>query len=1353
MANKIFHSSQVTFLDRTDERKLDVYISSNHPTVQIKNQNTGEYTPNWNIMNLQLSAEVYIDSQDITNNPQTTLNWYTKIDNKETLAGNGKTLVVSSNVLSSNPIVTYVCKAKYQNIDAISQITFTRTDTGLNGIDGVNGTDGAPAPAVKAQYSINGESGWDATLNASIHKYIRYSYDGGNTWTVAIKMVGEDGTSVNIKGTATSKTAVSGTSYYTLVYDSTTITGATMGDAYLLDGDLYVCVDSRSGNDYFMNVGKIQGPAGNDGRSSYVFIRYATDANGSNMTDSPNSTTTHIGICTVNTNVAPITPSSYIWSKFVGDNAKSIILNGSSQIFKVDSSSAYSPTTITVTAHAINITIAKWEYSINGGASWLSDAPSGVFLNSSTNTITVTGANLDSNSIVIRASNGSYSDTYTVYKVFDGINGTIGKPGDPASMAFLTNENISFSANANGQISSASFTTNVVAYTGTTKVTPTIGTVTGLPTGMTVSAPITTANEQILTFSIANNSTLGSASSNNGTITIPITSPVSTNLKLSWSKINTGATGVGIASTTVMYGVSDSSSAKPADDAWQSTIPTVEDGKYLWTRTVIDYTDPARADTVTYTYAKQGTIGEKGNPGTSVAVTSIQYQEGSSATTAPNGTWQNAVVAAADGKYLWTKTTFSDGKVAYGVAKQGSAGTPASLVNITPSALYFKSTTGANGTFTPQYIYLYPRFQSATYSNWQYSLDGGATWSDASGANGLTISTYNSVANSLRIDRSSTLYTNDVTSISFRCNSTVDTVYDTVSIAKIYDVVDLNVGARNLARFTDSEMWSHYHAASTSTTANVTFSNGTRSTRIKASCIATNTATNVVFGIQQNESARLMKLKSGQTYTLSFLVRGNVANLNYTYLMNTGTENQALGDMLTGALSTTNFVRVSKTFVASTSANNSTGSYLMISYRGPLDPSLWFEIEEAQLEVGNIATDWTPAPEDILEEAANVNVMLSNESHFFEATAGGTPTETSIVLDVVGYKGSIQSATTVGTISGLPSAGMTATVSSNGTTNTKITVAVTSALTSSVADYGTLTIPVTVNGHTINKKFNWVKSMAGDSGQPGGDAVTFQIYSGNGYALSANTPTITLQTFAYIADKKIQSGATYQWYRYNNTNWTAISGATNPYFTISRDDVSFSNSYMCKMQFSNAEYIGVATIDDKNDINKVFTTKPSNYVAGDIWIVGVDYVPTGIEAGTLLKAQHTNSTYADNDWITASKYDKEISEIQKNIDTYNQYFSFNSAEGLKISAKDENGTPSQFSTSLTNERLSFNYGNEAVAYIDGKKMNIKEANIESPLTVTGKYSGSTMLQAPIINIGNFSIVVESNGSLSIVANV
>lgn len=808
MANKTFHSSTVTFLDRTDERKLEVYISSNHPTVQIKNQNTGEYTPDWSTTNLQLSADVYIDSQDVTTDSQTTINWYAKIGNTETLVGKGESLKISTNALDTNPIITYVCKAAYQNVSALSQVTFTRADTGLNG------TNGTSAPAVQAQYSIDGTSSWTATLNASTHKYIRYSYDGGKTWTTAIKMVGEDGTSVNIKGTATSKTAVSGTSYFTLVYNSTTITGATMGDAYLLDGNMYVCVDSRDGNDYFMDVGRIQGPQGNDGQSSYVFIRYATDANGANMTASPTSATTHIGICTVSTNISPTTASSYTWSKFVGDNAKSIILTGSAQVFKVSKTNAYTPSTISVTATPINTTITEWTYSVNGGQTFLSTVPTGVVRNG--NTVTITGSTLASNSLVIKASDGQYSDVFTIYKAFDGADGTPGNPGAPASMAFLTNENISFSANENGQVALTSFTTNVVAYSGTTKVTPTIGTITGLPAGMTVSAPTTTANELILTFSIANNSTLGAVTSTNGTITIPVTSPVSTNLILSWSKINTGAQG----------------------------------------------------------------------------------------------------------------------------------------------------TPGSNGA----------------------------------------------------------------------------------------------------------------------------------------------------------------------------------------------------------------------------------------------------------------------------------------------------------------------------------------------------------------------------------------------------DAVTFQVYSSNGYALSINTPTVTLQTFAYIGDVAITAGATYQWYIYNDAGWSAISGGTNAYLTITREDVDFSNSYMCKMTFGGVEYTSVATIDDKNDENRVFTTKPSNYVAGDLWVVGVDYAPAGVAVGTLLRAEHTNVTYGDVDWVTATKYDKELSDLKDNIETYNQYFSFDSAEGLKISAKDNNGTPSQFSTSLTNERLSFNYGNEAVAYINGTKMNIKEAEIESPLTVTGKYSGSTMLQAPVINIGKFSIIVESNGSLSIVAN-
>lgn len=1179
MANKTFHSSTVTFLDRTDERKLEVYISSNHPTVQIKNQNTGEYTPDWSTTNLQLSADVFIDSQDVTTDSQTTINWYTKIGNTETLVGKGESLKISANALDANPIITYVCKAAYQNVNALSQATFTRADTGLNG------TDGTPAPAVQAQYSTDGAANWTVTLNAATHKYIRYSYDGGKTWTTAIKMVGEDGTSVKIKGTATSKTAVSGTSYYTLVYNSTTITGAVIGDAYLLDGNMYVYVDSRDGNDYFMDVGHIQGPQGNDGQSSYVFIRYATDVNGANMVANPTSATTHIGICTVNTNVAPTTASSYAWSKFVGDSAKSIILSGTSQIFKVssDDTPVYTPTTIKVTAQVVNTTVATWEYSVNGGINWTTTIPAGVSPDTSTNTLTITGKDLTSNSLVIKASNGVYKDVYTVSKVLDGATGAT------ASMAFLTNENISIAANANGIVNNATtlqIITNVVAYDGTTKKMPTLGTISqaDIPSGMKIAiSDDTLLQEKQLTISFEKDATLGSNDSNSGTITIPVVSPVTTKLALSWSKINTGATGVGIASMTVAYGISDTSSTQPI--SWQSTIPTVEDGKYLWTRTVIDYTDPAKADTVTYTYAKQGTNGGQGNPGTSVTVASIQYQEGASATTAPTGTWSNAVVAVADGKYLWTKTTFSDSKVAYGVAKQGAAGADAYTVLLTNESHVFAGSTSAavaSSATTQVLAYKGNAQQSVTIVS----------------VNGVTASTTSTATG--------------IAGLSFQCNAL-----------------------------------------------------------------------------------------SGTSPTITFTCTTAFVSPNGTIPI----------VIKVGSISITKVFTYSIAFKGSTGATGGTGPQ------------------------GSAATSyWLMSSASVVQKSASGTVVLTPSTLTF---TGKSQTGTSAPIDygcrwIVAY-------------------------STDGSTYTNAYTSTANETTKTFtvdSTYKTIRVRMYLAGGTTTLLDEQIIPVVADGavGTPGADAVTFQVYSSNGYALSINTPTVTLQTFAYIGDVAITAGATYQWYVYNDSGWTAISGGTNAYLAITREDVAFSKSYMCKMTFNGVEYTSVATIDDKNDENKVFTTKPSNYAAGDLWVVGVDYAPAGVAVGTLLRAEHTNASYGDVDWVTATKYDKELNDLKDNIETYNQYFSFDSAEGLKISAKDNNGTPSQFSTSLTNERLSFNYGNEAIAYINGTKMNIKEAEIESPLTVTGKYSGSTMLQAPVINIGNFSIIVESNGSLSIVAN-
>jgi hypothetical protein len=717
-------SSSLTFLDNTDNRKVDVYITSNLPTSQIYNTNTKTYTPDWNTMNLQLSVEVFLDSEDISDDTKTLITWYEKVGaSTETQIGTGTSLIITTNKMSNDAnMITYICKATYQTMTAQSQLTFVRTDTGLNGADGTS-------------VDFRGTAYYNGTLTEN--------------------SVGQ-------------KVTLYADEKFTIPLDAAQME---TGDAYIVQG--YLCVYDLS-KDAFICTGTIQGPP--------------------------------------------------------GESAKNIILNGNAQAFKINKDNTIFPSTISVTAQEINITVSDWSYSVNGGKTFLSTEPNGIVRNGST--VTITGTDMTENMIVIKALNGLYSDTYTIYKVFDG------EQGNAAPIAFLTNENIAFSADSQGRVSATTVMTNVAAYNGTNKVIPTIGTITGIPEGMIIDTEnaMILNDELVLSIMIDSNATFGSSLSTSGTISIPITSPLNTVLSLTWSKINTGATG---------------------------------------------------------------------------------------------------------------------------------------------------------------------------------------------------------------------------------------------------------------------------------------------------------------------------------------------------------------------------------------------------------------------------------------------------------------------------------------------------------------------------AD--------------------------------GADAVTFQVYSANGYVLSNDNPLVTLQTFSYIGDSPIEAGATYKWFYANDNEWEQLTqevteevvdettGETTnitttvpvntPYVDIIHTDVSFSCSYMCQMTFNGMDYIDVVTVEDKNDTNEIFTSKPNSYDVGDIWIVGNDYAPDGVEVGTVLKAQHTNTSYADEDWVTATKYDDKLSHIEADVNNYKQYISLDVNEGIRMNAIDENGNMSEFSTTLSNTQLSFNQADEAVAYINNHKMHITEAEIESPLTVTGKYSGSTMLQAPTINLGSFSFVVESNGSLSIISNL
>lgn len=141
-----------------------------------------------------------------------------------------------------------------------------------------------------------------------------------------------------------------------------------------------------------------------------------------------------------------------------------------------------------------------------------------------------------------------------------------------------------------------------------------------------------------------------------------------------WAKIkgeagakgDKGDTGKGVKSTSVAYQVSTSGTTVPAG-TWSGSVPSASAGQYLWTRTIITYTDDTTS--TIYSVGRMGTNGANGTNGKSIGSVVNYYlatASSSGVTTATSG-WTTAVqsVSAAK-KYLWNYEVvkYTDGTVA-----------------------------------------------------------------------------------------------------------------------------------------------------------------------------------------------------------------------------------------------------------------------------------------------------------------------------------------------------------------------------------------------------------------------------------------------------------------------------------------------------------------------------------------------------------------------------------------------------------------------------------------------------------------------------------------------------------------
>lgn len=277
---------------------------------------------------------VYIPSDSGTTPP--TANSMATNDGKIIVDHNGNELATNKWLTTVPNVieVSYLWTRTTVNYsDGNSTVTYSVSRQGIDGtdgIDGINGRDGRDGSSnyVHIKYSAY-PNPTDSQISEVPSDYIGICVndvikdpDTANSYTWS-KFVGKDGED-GIPGKngyvhfayAMSADGKEG-------FSKSEFTGATYIGVYSDN----VQADSGNYKDYAWSLIKgadgktpVKGVDYFDGVSSYLWIRYATDANGSGMTTTPSSTTKYIGTASTTTSTAPTAASAYKWSKYVGEN-------------------------------------------------------------------------------------------------------------------------------------------------------------------------------------------------------------------------------------------------------------------------------------------------------------------------------------------------------------------------------------------------------------------------------------------------------------------------------------------------------------------------------------------------------------------------------------------------------------------------------------------------------------------------------------------------------------------------------------------------------------------------------------------------------------------------------------------------------------------------------------------------------------------------------------------------------------------------------------------------------------------------------------------------------------------------
>lgn len=389
----------------------------------------------------------------------------------------------------------------------------------------------------------------------------------------------------------------------------------------------------------------VKGETGADGATYYTWIKYSDNPDGTGLYDIPKDSTMYIGIATNKTTATESTnKSDYTWSKFKGEDGKDG--TGINIIDKLTSTSQLPVTGNPGDCYTVNGVLYVWSTSTNawvdagnikgeqgepGKSSYLHIKYSDdgrTFTTNDGETIGIYIGILVDNTV---ADSTNFSD-YTWSRIrgdqgLQGIQGEKGEQGiqgekgDPGNDGKTTYFHIKYSSNANGNPMTetpSEYIGTYVDYNATDSTDYTKYTWSrfqglqgekgeqGIPgtdgsNGKTYYLHIKYSNDGGNTFTSNNGETPGTYI---GVYTDTTAADSTSVSKYTWSKIKgeTGAQGPqgvqgpqgddgrGVEEVIIQYAKNQSTTNAPTSE-WSTTMPTYQEGYYLWMRTRIKYTD------------------------------------------------------------------------------------------------------------------------------------------------------------------------------------------------------------------------------------------------------------------------------------------------------------------------------------------------------------------------------------------------------------------------------------------------------------------------------------------------------------------------------------------------------------------------------------------------------------------------------------------------------------------------------------------------------------------------------------------------------------------------------------------